>query len=340
MAAVAYRGRVSSPAVRANRAHPGARPAGPRRRGRARPAVAGLTTTVLAAVGVWLTWRVFVGTAAGQRVDQAVFQGAAFGRTRLWAVAEPVLEIISVPYIAVVLALAVVIAIARRRWALAVQVALLMGGANLTTQLLKYVVLDRPDLGSTYVGANTLPSGHTTAAASVSAALVFVVPPRGRPWAAVLGAVYTAGTGVSTLIGRWHRPSDVVAAVLVVLAWSGVACAFAAVSHPRTRADRADGPALENGDASTATGELLRLRARGRRAPVLGVAGAFLVLAGLAAALPAAWALHQSWTTPGALATRAELLVAYGGGAFGVVAASALAFAVLLAIRQRAGQAA
>ena len=305
--------------------------------------VAGLTTTVLAAFGVWLTWRIFVGSAAGQRVDQAVFDGATFGRTRLWAVAEPVLEVISVPYIAFVLVLAVVIAIARRRWALAAQVALLMGGANLTTQLLKYVVLDRADLGSTYAGANTLPSGHTTAAASVSAALVFVVPPRGRPWAAVLGAVYTAGTGVSTLIGRWHRPSDVVAAVLVVLAWSGLACAFAAVSRPRARPVRSGGPDAGVGvgaGSPTATGELLRLRSSGRRAPVLGVAGGLLVLAGLAAALPAVWALHLTWTTPGELSTRAVRLVAYGGGAFGVVAASALAFAVLLAIRQRAGQAA
>ena len=316
-----------------------------RGRRHARPAVvAGLTITALAAFGVWLTWRIFVGSAAGQRVDQAVFDGAKFGRTRLWAVAEPVLEVISVPYIALVLALAIGIAIARRRWALAIQVALLMGGANLTTQLLKYVVLDRPDLGSAYVGHNTLPSGHTTAAASVSAALVFVVPPRGRPWAAVLGAVYTAGTGVSTLIGRWHRPSDVVAAVLVVLAWSGLACAFAAVSHPRSRPDRSDGPGVGVGvgvdlGTSTATGELLRLRARGRRAPILGVAGAFLVLVGLAATLPAVWALHLTWTAPGELSTRAELLVAYAGGAFGVVAASALAFAVLLAIRQRAGQA-
>ena len=98
-----------------------------------------------------------------------------------------------------------------------------MIGANLTTQVLKHVRL-RPTRArrATASYGNTLPSGHTTAAASVSAALLLVVPPRVRPWAAVLGAGYTTATGISTLIGQWHRPSDVVAAVLVVLAWTAI----------------------------------------------------------------------------------------------------------------------
>ncbi|HEY5515363.1 MAG TPA: phosphatase PAP2 family protein [Pengzhenrongella sp.] len=301
--------------------------------------VLGLTTTVPAAVGVWLTWRVFVATSAGQRVDQAVFEGARFGSNRLWQVAGPVLDVISVPSVAVVLVAAVLIAVVRRRWGLALQVALLVGGANLTTQLLKNFVLERPDLGATSVFSNTLPSGHTTAAASVSAALVFVLPPRARPWAAVFGAVFTAATGVSTLVGRWHRPSDVVAAVLVVLAWSGLACALAAVSLPWAA----------DGTPTAVTGELVRpdrslepsrdrsaQPRRGASATAVGVG--LLALAGLVAALPAGISMNASWTTPGVLSTRAELLVAYAGGAFGVVAVSCLAFAVLLAVRHAAGR--
>src|SRR6185503_6696111 len=109
----------------------------------------------------------------------------------------------------------------------------LMVGANLTTQVLKNAVFVRPDLGVEASYGNTLPSGHTTAAASVAAALLLVVPPRVRPWAAVLGAGYTTATGVSTLIGQWHRPSDVVAAVLVVLAWTAIACALVALTPAR-----------------------------------------------------------------------------------------------------------
>ena len=279
--------------------------------------VLGLATAVVCAIGVWLTWRVFVDTAAGQRVDQAVYAGAHFGRNRLWHVAYPVLDLVSVPYIAGVLGAAVLIAVLRRRWAMAVQVALLVGGANLTTRVLKTIVFSRPNLHATPLFSNALPSGHTTAAASVSAALVFVVPPRARPWAAAFGALYTAATGVSTLVGGWHRPSDAVAGMLVVLAWSGLACALADWS--------------QSGAGSTP--------ARRRRLPALGSGGGLLVLAGLGTALPAAYSLRASWMTVGALNSRAELLVAYAGGAFGVIAASALAFAVLLFVRQSADRA-
>jgi len=294
----------------------------------------GLTTALVSAAGVWLTWRIFVASVPGQRVDQAVFEGARYGRNRLWQLAQPVLDVVSVPYIALVLIAAVLIAVVRRRWGLAIQVALLVAGANLTTQVLKNVVLDRPDLGATPVFSNALPSGHTTAAASVSAALVFVVPPRARPWAAVLGAVYTAATGVSTLIGGWHRPGDVVAAVLVVLAWSGLACALAAASPPRPTADL----------AATATGQIVlptsaRSGAARRRRGFagFGLGGVLLVLVALVSALPAAYSMVVSWTTAQPLDSRAELLVAYAGGAFGVVAVSSLAFAVLLVVRQSAG---
>jgi membrane-associated phospholipid phosphatase len=298
----------------------------------------GLTTALVSAAGVWLTWRIFVASVPGQRVDQAVFEGARYGRNRLWQLAQPVLDVVSVPYIALVLIAAVLIAVVRRRWGLAIQVALLVAGANLTTQVLKNVVLDRPDLGATPVFSNALPSGHTTAAASVSAALVFVVPPRARPWAAVLGAVYTAATGVSTLIGGWHRPGDVVAAVLVVLAWSGLACALAAASPPRSNA------AVPAAVTATATGQIVLPTpatggaARRRRGFAgFGVGGVLLVLVALVAALPAAYSMLVSWTTAQPLDSRAELLVAYAGGAFGVVAVSSLAFAVLLVVRQSAG---
>ncbi|QTE29726.1 phosphatase PAP2 family protein [Pengzhenrongella sicca] len=293
----------------------------------------GLAVAVASAAGVWLVWRIFVASAAGQRVDQAAFDGALYGRTRLWQVAQPVLDVVSVPFVALVLVVAVLIAVVRRRWGLALQVAVLMGGANLTTQLLKNFVFDRPEFASGYL--NTLPSGHTTVAASVAAAFVFVVPPRARPSAAVLGAAYTAVTGVSTLIGRWHRPSDVVAAVLVVLAWSGLACALAAASGPRQ----------PDGAAATVTAEFARPlvpsgagAARRRRPNALGVGGILLLVAALLAALPAAYSLHRLWTTSGDLETRAELLVAYAGGAFGVVAVTAAAFAALLVARHGAGR--
>ncbi len=218
--------------------------------------------------------------------------------------------------------------------------AVLVGGANLSTQVLKHVVLDRPRLGLGVFDENTLPSGHTTAAASASAALVFVVPPRARPWAALLGAGYTAATGVSTLVGRWHRPSDVVAAVLVVLAWSALACAVSAATGPGRRLPRAPGGRDPDRDARvdlSATGAIARVGAPGRGAS--RVMGGMLVLTGLAAGAPAALALRSTWDLPDGPATDAELLTGYAGGVLGVLAATCVAFAVLLAVREFAGRA-
>ena len=276
---------------------------------------------VLSFAGVFLLWRVFVNSLAGQLVENAAFQGALYGRTRLLTVAEPVLDVVSVGFMVAVLVAAMVIAVLRRRWSLALQVAVLMIGANLTTQVLKKFVLDRPDLGVEDDYGNTLPSGHTTAAASVSAALLLVVPPRVRPWVAVLGAGYTTATGISTLVGRWHRPSDVVAAVLVVLAWTSIACAMVALTPAQ---------------ASTATGAL---RLSGDRPPtpatMRGVV-AVLVIVGVGAGASAVVALSHTWHHLDDLDARAEEVTAYLGGAAGVLMASCLAFAVMLVLRQAA----
>jgi membrane-associated phospholipid phosphatase len=287
------------------------------------------------AVGVWVLWRVFVDTWAGQRVEAATLSGARFGQNRLWHVADAVLSVVSVGFIAVALLAAVLIAVARRRWMLAVQVAVVMAGANLTTHVVKYDVLDRPAHGVSGPALNTLPSGHTTAAASVSAVAVLVVPPRLRPWAAGLGALYTAATGVSTLVGQWHRTSDVIAGILVVLAWSALACALMAwrpdmPGRPTTRARDADPTRTEPG---TATGRLALGAGASRPSSGARTGALLLGFAGLVAAVRAAFALRHSWTAVGPLTTRAELLTAYAGGVCAVLAASALGFAVLLVVR-------
>lgn len=257
-----------------------------------------------------VVWWLFVVQRTGRLLDKAAFEGAEFGRNALWQVAEPVLDVISTPFVALVLIGTMVLALLRRRVLFAVQVVVLIAGANLTTQVLKRFVLDRPNLGLADMANNTLPSGHTTAAAACAAALVFAVPRRMRPVTAVLGAAYTAATGVSTLVGAWHRPSDVVAAVLVVLAWAGLASAIGAGRVVVPGTDRPRETAV--------------------------VAGA-LVLGGVAAAVGAALALQRSLAAlPGGLGSTAELLTAYGGGALGVVAVTGVAFGTLLLMRRAA----
>jgi hypothetical protein len=62
-------------------------------------------------------------------------------------------------------------------------------------------------------------------AASLALGLVIVLPARWRALAAILGAVYAAAVGVATVTAGWHRPSDVVGAFLLTVAWAGAVCA-------------------------------------------------------------------------------------------------------------------
>jgi membrane-associated phospholipid phosphatase len=274
----------------------------------------------LSAVATIAVWRYFVGSSTGQALDQAAFDGATYGRGKLWVVAEPVLDVVSISFVVIGLVVAMGIALVRRRWNLAAQVVVLVAGANLTTQLLKKVVLDRPDLGYDAWG-NSLPSGHTTVAASVSVAVVLAVPRRVRPLVALCGAAYTVATGISTLVGQWHRPSDVIAAMLVVLAWGAVVCAFASESSLDPLSERSvalDGRRRPSHSSSTA------------------LTMALLAVVGVAAGAIAAWSIVATAAVVSgeAAATDRTGFIAYVGGAGGVVAVTALVFALLLGLRQ------
>lgn len=272
------------------------------------PRIAAGVLAVLALWGVWFTWDVFVSSGSGQRADQLALEGAVTGQGVLWELAEPVLGVVSNTFVGLGLAVAVGLALVRGRWWLAAQVAILVAGANLTTQVLKHVVLDRPALlDISRADINTLPSGHTTVAASVAAGLLIAVPRRWRPLVAVAGAGYTAATGVSTLIGQWHRPSDVIAAILVVLAWSAGVCALSSSSS-------LDGSSTGGEPGSSGAAGLL----------LLGT----VITGGLAVGAQAG-VRGYSWAPP-----FGGDLTAYMGGLLGVIAVTLGSFALLLLLRQ------
>ncbi len=298
-------------------------PAPARASGASRSAAVAWTVLValVAALGVVGCWRLFVATEHGQAVDQASLEGAHIGQGRLWQVAEPVLDVVSVGFIVGAVLFCGAIALIRRRWSLAIAATLVLGGANLTTQFLKKLVWDRPDWGHG-PDFNTLPSGHTTAAASVAVAVLLVVPPRARAWVAVLGSAYAGATGISTLVGQWHRPSDVIAAVLVVLVWGALACLVPAIGAREHRA------------TPTAAVPLASRRPVGRTADRVAII--LLLLVALAAGITGGLGLLSTWNSADPLADRASLLTAYGGGALGIVAVTALAFAALTAVRRSA----
>jgi len=127
------------------------------------------------------------------------------------------------------LVVCVALALVRRRLDLALGAVVVIGGAYLTTQILKYDLFAR--LGSDH-GPNSLPSGHTTVALSIALAALIVAPPAWRSIVAIGVSATAALVGVALVLGRWHRPSDVIAATFVCLVWAAVGMLIAAlVSH-------------------------------------------------------------------------------------------------------------
>lgn len=177
-----------------------------------------------AAAVVFASWRVFVGTVRGQQLDQLALVGSNIGAARVDSQLGRLLDSVSVPAVAVLIGAALLIAGLRGRWRLGFVAAAVIGAANVTTQVLKYWVFDREDLlglGALNV-TNTLPSGHVTVAAAGVVGLLLVVPPLLRSLTAISGAVIVVAFGFATLANQWHRPSDVLAAVAVAVAWAMV----------------------------------------------------------------------------------------------------------------------
>lgn len=86
----------------------------------------------------------------------------------------------------------------------------------------------------------SFPSGHAAAAAAV-VAIVFVVSPPNRRWLfTVCASIFAAGCCVLVVARGWHYPSDVVGAVLAVLAWVGFLRRFPIKGSLGSHADEPD----------------------------------------------------------------------------------------------------
>lgn len=209
----------------------------PRVGGVLRPLLSLLAAAACAAAVVGLA-RLAVGTASGQRLDQLIFSGATEHEGRLSTYAEIAVGTVSVPVVGGLLALAVVLVLLRRRPGQLLTIATLVLGANLTTQVIKRLLVTREALGPGIdLTPNSFPSGHTTLAATAIIALV-MAGGRSRVVLAPLGALWTAAAGIGTLVVGWHRPSDVIGAIAVAATWTFLILALdgLAVRHRRARA--------------------------------------------------------------------------------------------------------
>ncbi|MEA2058851.1 MAG: phosphatase PAP2 family protein [Actinomycetota bacterium] len=174
----------------------------------------------------------FVRTRWGQTVDDAALAGRVLQPADIISDAWELLDVISVATLGLASMILMGIAVVRNRILLALATGVMILGANMTTQVLKKIVLTRPDLDAgTQALQNNFPSGHATVAMSVAVALVLVVPSRFRWLAALLGTVYAVATGVAVVSGGWHRPSETVGAWFVVGAWTAFVLALLAAAR-------------------------------------------------------------------------------------------------------------
>jgi membrane-associated phospholipid phosphatase len=181
-----------------------------------------LLVAVAAVCALVAVYAVFVLSGIGQQVDQVGLNHLADGLASRQAVAGW-LRGVTVGGVALVLLACVVVAIARRRITLGLIGVGLVVGANVTTEALKHIVLDRPHLGHGWT--NSLPSGHTTVVTSLALASLLVAPRRWRAPVSLCASVAVAVAGVGTIVANWHRPSDVIAAYAVCLAWGAMSLA-------------------------------------------------------------------------------------------------------------------
>ncbi len=182
-----------------------------------------------AASGAAATYLITVGTRAGQLIGELILGGGPPALDQV-TTAERVLETLTRSSLAVGTIVIVAIALLQRRRRLAGAALVVVIGANVTTQLLKLVLLDRTDLldGLFYPLPNSFPSGHATAVASIAVGLLLVIPPLLRTPVVVLSAVVVAVVGVSTLVTGWHRMADAVGGTFVATSWgAGLAALLA-----------------------------------------------------------------------------------------------------------------
>ena len=164
----------------------------------------------------------FIYTATGQQVDEQAYTEYAH---QFKSYRGPTLTALdSLPTIVGVIAVLGLIAVLiwKHRF-LPSLIGVLVGAAAVTsTYLLKHYLIVKPDLGVQEALSNSAPSGHTTFAAAAGAALFLAAPRFLRPTVALCAAVATCLTGASTIINGWHRPVDVVTAILVTAIWTVV----------------------------------------------------------------------------------------------------------------------
>ena len=164
----------------------------------------------------------FIYTATGQQVDEQAYTEYANQFKSYRGLTLTALD--SLPAVVGVIAVLGLVAVLiwKHRFLPSLIGVLAAAAAVTSTYLLKHYLIVKPDLGVQEALSNSAPSGHTTFAAAAGTALFLAAPRFLRPTVALCAALATCLTGASTIINGWHRPADVVTAILVTAIWTVV----------------------------------------------------------------------------------------------------------------------
>ncbi|HEX7525951.1 MAG TPA: phosphatase PAP2 family protein, partial [Gaiellaceae bacterium] len=131
---------------------------------------------------------------------------------------------IDAAFVAVAASLLAVLSILQKRFGRAVAAVAIVVCSVGSVEALKHG-LPRLDSAIPVGRAPTFPSGHASIAVSLGLALVLAAPPVLRPAAALVGAAYAGGVGLSLILLGWHFPSDVVGSFFVCGFWAAAIAA-------------------------------------------------------------------------------------------------------------------
>lgn len=195
---------------------------------RASARVERIAVAVLAAVALGVVFAVAVWTEHGRLAEGAVLDASTF------ATDSALLGVVGVASLAAACAALVAIGLVRRRGDLAVVAVGVVAASAGIGQLLKHLVLSRPTLVAEQ--ANSFPSGHMIAFAGVAAGVLIVAPAAMRLLLVPVASVLLSLVAVRLVHDGWHRPSDVVGSLLLVVCLTAAGTLWRPPAPPTRRA--------------------------------------------------------------------------------------------------------
>ncbi len=185
--------------------------------------VLGRRWIIMSVIGVIVFVATYLGlvrTYLGQYLENAALIGAKQATTESVDGALENLHVISITSLVIMMIAFAIVGVVRKSWRVALAGMAALGGSAVLAELLKRVLLHRPDLAAIYNdnnAHNSFPSGHTTIAMAILVSLLLVTSYRWRGVVMFFSITWAVSVGSATVTARWHRFSDTLGADMLAL---------------------------------------------------------------------------------------------------------------------------